>query len=102
MATGEEPPHLEGVVGVLTHTAAHAAAVVGHDPANHARVNGGGVRAHFVLDGQFVLFGVGSQQPIDLSEDQSWLDCDAAAVSLPVTAAGAGTRREGGEGGEGD
>mmetsp|Transcript_16669 Transcript_16669/g.39581 ORF Transcript_16669/g.39581 Transcript_16669/m.39581 type:complete len:378 (-) Transcript_16669:897-2030(-) len=41
---------LEGVVGVLGDPTAHAAGVVGHNPADHAAVDGGGVWADLVLD----------------------------------------------------
>mmetsp|Transcript_9393 Transcript_9393/g.23780 ORF Transcript_9393/g.23780 Transcript_9393/m.23780 type:complete len:346 (-) Transcript_9393:731-1768(-) len=60
---------LERVVRVLAHAAAHAARVVGHNAANHAAVDGGGVGADLVLHVMVALALVGRQDAVHLATD---------------------------------
>jgi len=60
----------------------HAGGVVGHDAANHAGVNGRGVRPNLVLDGQLVDLGVVGQDAVHLAADEAGLHGYGAAVAL--------------------
>ena len=67
---------------VLADSAAHARGIIGHHASNHAGVNGGGVRPNLVLNVMPALGLVPCEQCVDLSTNQSWLNCDAAAITL--------------------
>ncbi len=69
---------------VLADAAAHAGGVVGDHAADHAGVDRGGVGANLVLDVMLALGLVPSQQRINLPANQSWLNSDAAAITLQI------------------
>jgi hypothetical protein len=74
----------QGVVGVLRDPAAHARAVIGDDAANHAAINGGGVRPDLVLHRVLMLVLVRSQYAVHLTANESGLHGNGAAIILQM------------------
>lgn len=76
--------YLQRVIRVLTDSTAHPAAVVADHASNHTAVDGAGIWPQLILYWQLVLLGMGRQQSVHLTKNETRLNSDHAAITLGV------------------